>query len=359
MLHKLNKRYSIFIFNMLSNEKKNSTRKANHNQSLKKQTLSNNSNNLIEDEQIDMSYAKIYDSSIPNNQKDSDCEYGPESNSETCSESYDNVKNYTDNTDSDEDNTDNTDNTYDLDSDISLSPENKNFTCNDNGMINYGVNITDIINEINIDRNKISKQSRIHPDGYLKIVVGCMFSGKTTYIIRELNKWKSIGKKVIVINYSADHRYTDEDKVVSHDRCSVDCVMIDSFTSDINNQIQDYDVVLVNEGQFFKNLNQNVRKWCDDMKKIVIVNSLDGDYRREEFGEILKLIPNCDEIIKLKALCTKCSDGTDAIFTWKLCNNNPNTDDIIDIGVDKYVPLCRKHHNKERAKLVIQHNKST
>ncbi|VBB18875.1 thymidine kinase [Yasminevirus sp. GU-2018] len=204
-----------------------------------------------------------------------------------------------------------------------------------------------------------SKRSRVFPDGYLKIVIGCMFSGKTTYIIRECKKWQSIGKHVLMINYALDRRYSDADKVVSHDKYSVDCIMVDKFTPDLTKKVEDYDVVLINEGQFFNDLNQNVRRWCDDMKKIVVVSGLDGNYLRGKFGEILDLIPDCDELIKLKALCSMCKDGTEAPFTWKIKDNPTNTSVVVDIGTDKYVPLCRKHYNRENSRLTQKTTSST
>lgn len=195
----------------------------------------------------------------------------------------------------------------------------------------------------------ISKRGLAYPDGYLKLVMGCMFSGKTTYIIRECKKWQSINKNVLMINYAMDKRYSDKDKVVSHDRLSVDCVMVDKFTDKLNLMIENYDVILINEGQFFSDLRKNVKYWCDELKKIVVVSGLDGDYIRGKFGEITDLIPDCDDLIKLKAYCSICKDGTDAIFTWKVIDNPANPKKVlIDIGTDKYVPLCRKHYNEEK-----------
>jgi thymidine kinase len=87
------------------------------------------------------------------------------------------------------------------------------------------------------------------------------------------------------------------------------------------------------------------------MKKIVIVSGLHGDFLRRKFGEMLDLIPDCDEVIKLDALCILCNDGTPASFTWKIIDNTINSGDIIDIGgADKYIPLCRKHYNEEISK---------
>jgi len=84
------------------------------------------------------------------------------------------------------------------------------------------------------------------------------------------------------------------------------------------------------------------------MKKIVLISGLDGDYKRNKFGEILDLIPHADNLIKLNALCAICNNGTEAPFTWKY--SEYQTDSIIDISVDKYIPLCRKHYISESNK---------
>ena len=76
--------------------------------------------------------------------------------------------------------------------------------------------------------------------------------------------------------------------------------------------------------------------------KHVVVCGLDGDINRNIFGEIIKLIPICDSLIKLHAYCNKCNDGTLAPFTKKI-NNDIS---LIDIGgSDKYIPVCRYHFN--------------
>lgn len=186
-----------------------------------------------------------------------------------------------------------------------------------------------------------------HPDGYLKIVIGCMFSGKTTYIIRECKKWQSIGKNVLMINYVLDRRYTDKDQVVSHDKNSIKCLMVESCDSELDKTVELYDVILINEAQFFSDLAPTVRRWVDSLKKIVIVSGLDGNYMRGKFGDILDLVCDSDDVVKLTALCSICKDGTPAIFTWKLFDNPVDGDVLIDVGTDKYVPLCRKHYNKE------------
>jgi len=141
-----------------------------------------------------------------------------------------------------------------------------------------------------------------------------------------------------------DNRYTDRNEVVTHDKIKVDCIMLREFDELLPSSLNNYDVILINEGQFFNKLRDNVLNWCDKMKKIVVVSGLDGDFKRGKFGEMVDLIPDCDEIIKLKAYCSMCKDGTEALFSWKITNNN----NLIDIGTDNYVPLCRYHYNKQK-----------
>lgn len=189
------------------------------------------------------------------------------------------------------------------------------------------------------------KKIRCHPNGYLKIVIGSMFSGKTTHIIGEYARYRSIGLNVLVINYDLDTRYSVKPLLVTHDRNGIDCTMVHELS---NLDVIMYDVILINEAQFFGDLKNNVLIWCDKMKKIVIVSGLDGDYKREPFGQIVELISNADEYIKLKAYCTECRDGTEAIFTWKHTDRVHDSNSVVDIGTDKYIPVCRKHYNQYR-----------
>jgi thymidine kinase len=206
------------------------------------------------------------------------------------------------------------------------------------------------IDQIHMLQEDISKKRTVYKDGYLQIITGCMFAGKSSYIIRECKKWRCIGKNVLMLNYSKDTRYSSDDKIITHDHDSIDCMMIDAFIPDLTKIIEPYDVILINEAQFLSNLKKTVRHWVDVLKKIVIVSGLDGDYLREPFGELLDLIPDADDHIKLKAYCTECADGTEAIFTWKVKDRTDLTN-IVDIGVDKYVPLCRRHYNEAHLKL--------
>ena len=105
--------------------------------------------------------------------------------------------------------------------------------------------------------------------------------------------------------------------------------------------LDSYKYLIIDEGQFIKNLCEVSKILVDNLGKNLIIAGLDGDFNREPIGELLKLIPFSDECVKKKSKCIKCKDRTEAPFTFKTTKNN----NIIDVGsVDKYIPLCRKHY---------------
>ena len=177
-------------------------------------------------------------------------------------------------------------------------------------------------------------------NGSLKIILGCMYSGKTSQLIRDINKWKSIDINALVINYAGDNRYSNDNFMYSHDKVKTECVKIQEL-NEIKSEILDkFSVIIINEAQFFQDLETNVIKWCEELNKHVIVSGLDGDFKRKPFGQILNLIPLADEIIKIKALCNLCKDGTSALFSWRLTSEKEQT----VIGNTNYIPVCRKHY---------------
>ena len=176
--------------------------------------------------------------------------------------------------------------------------------------------------------------------GSIKIILGCMYSGKTSEVIRECHKWFSISKKVVCINYSADDRYGNDEKLYSHDLNTVECIRVLKLENVSNESILNADIILINEGQFFTDLIEYCLEWAEKYSKDVVVSGLDGDFMRKPFGKILNLIPYADKVKKLSAFCSMCSDGTPAYFTWRLSNENEQ----VVIGSTNYIPLCRNHY---------------
>jgi thymidine kinase len=177
--------------------------------------------------------------------------------------------------------------------------------------------------------------------GSLDIIVGNMFSGKTTELMRRINRESSIQKRILVVNYIDDNRYS-MDSITSHDSVSIKSKKV-KLLHDLFElvDIHNFDSIFIDEAQFFDDLLVFCTKVVDTFGKNVTVCGLDGDFNRNPFGEILDLIPLCDSIVKLKAYCKVCADRTLAPFTQRIdCKN-----DIIDIGgSDKYIPVCRKHY---------------
>jgi thymidine kinase len=171
--------------------------------------------------------------------------------------------------------------------------------------------------------------------GHLSICCGCMFSGKTSWLLQQFKKYSYIGKNICVVNYADDKRY--DDKMLStHDKQMIPCIQTYSLES-IRGILDKNDVILINEGQFFKDLNQVVSELVEQ-NKIVHIAALDGDFKQQEFGQVLQLLPKCDDYIKVHALCAKCKDGTQAPFSFRVSEESQQ----ISIGSDNYLPLCRR-----------------
>ena len=181
-----------------------------------------------------------------------------------------------------------------------------------------------------------------YPNGYLELIIGCMFSGKTSALINIYKKYKYCGIEVCVVNHDIDNRYTDcEKEMSSHDKITVDCLRTDRLEN-VWDIISDDNIVviLINEAQFFPDLDHVVRKLIE-LKKIVYVSGLDGDYKHDKIGQVLDLIPICDKVSKLNALCSICKDGTQAIFSKRITKE---TEQIV-VGVSNYIPVCRTCYN--------------
>lgn len=198
--------------------------------------------------------------------------------------------------------------------------------------------------------------------GYLKIIVGCMFSGKTTELIKEYHKYKSCGYKCLFINSKLDNRYTTslsrDDTTISHDGQMIHSINIDDQLFDyffINNNtinIVKYDVIFINEGQFFNDLYKFTNYIVNTLNKRVYVCGLDGDYQRKKFGCLLDIIPICDDVLKLYALCGVCKINNGIFTHRRICNKKD--DEQIVIGSDElYIPLCRKCYNEQNKNLLL------
>uniref|UniRef100_A0A6C0BZ12 thymidine kinase n=1 Tax=viral metagenome TaxID=1070528 RepID=A0A6C0BZ12_9ZZZZ len=190
--------------------------------------------------------------------------------------------------------------------------------------------------------------------GFLSIMIGPMWSGKTSKLVDKYKQCKLCGIPILPINYSLDTRYGDE-VISTHDERKIPCIMA-KYLSDISNicdgeitqAFKDAHVILINEAQFFEDIKVWVICAVEEHHKRVYICGLDGDHRRSKFGDVLDLIPFCDEVIKLHSICMACKKCP-AIFTKRAVDNEKNmllvgdiSQEQIVIGTDIYKPLCRK-----------------
>jgi thymidine kinase len=180
-------------------------------------------------------------------------------------------------------------------------------------------------------------------NGYLEIILGPMFSSKTSTLLEIYKKYKFCNISVIIINHTIDNRYHNT-MVSTHDKVMAPCLQTNkigdiwnSDKSDSYSLLREAEVILINEGQFFEDLYDIVLDMLNKNKKIYICG-LDGDFERKKFGTILDLIPHCDKVTKLTSLCSLCKNGTPGIFSMRLTNETEQT----IVGSENYIPVCRK-----------------
>ena len=182
------------------------------------------------------------------------------------------------------------------------------------------------------------------PSSYLEVIIGPMFSGKTSKLVEVYKQCKFCNIPVLVLNHGLDQRYHDT-LLSTHDKTMIECVQVNTLEEIWKNEkiihlYNESQVVLINEGQFFSDLYTNVVKMLDDSKKIYVCG-LDGDFERKKFGQILEIIPLSDKVSKITSICSLCKDGTPGIFSKRLSLEKEQT----VIGSENYVPVCRKCYN--------------
>ena len=169
----------------------------------------------------------------------------------------------------------------------------------------------------------------------LTLIIGCMFSGKTTELVHVVERYLAIDRKVLVINHSFDKSRSGDGVLQTHSGKHLGCVYSDSLHFGL---VEGYDVVAVNEAQFFDNLEDSVNAMLDAGKELIVCG-LDSDFKREPFQNILSLVPHATRLIKTTAFCKLCANGTPALFSKRTAQS----DERVLIGnEDSYVPVCRK-----------------
>ncbi|XP_058210441.1 thymidine kinase a-like [Rhododendron vialii] len=184
--------------------------------------------------------------------------------------------------------------------------------------------------------------SRCRPTGEIHVIVGPMFAGKTTALLRRINSECNNGRNIAMIKSSKDVRYA-VDSVVTHDGMKFPCWALANLLSFKDKlgaeEYNKLDVIGIDEAQFFDDLYDFCCNAADCDGKTVILAGLDGDYMRRSFGSVLDIIPLADSITKLTARCELCSKR--AFFTLRKTDETKT--ELIG-GSDVYMPVCRQHY---------------
>lgn len=187
-------------------------------------------------------------------------------------------------------------------------------------------------------------------NGKLELILGPMFAGKTTELLRRLYVHSDIGFRVLYINNSLD----DREKIFSthnglyKDRISIDHRKMKKL-GDILDQciLNCFDVIGIDEGQFFEDLEERVKFFVEKLNKFVIVSALDGNYKREPFTNVLNLIPLADKYEKFKPYCMECANKKiikEALFSHRI---KEESKEIVIGDKDVYKCLCRDCYSKQ------------
>ena len=175
--------------------------------------------------------------------------------------------------------------------------------------------------------------------GWIEVVCGSMFSGKTEELIRRLKRARFAKQRVEIFKPQIDTRYSEEE-VVSHDANSIPSTPVTS-SGNILLLSSDVDVVGIDEAQFF---DDNLVDVCNKLANQgirVIVAGLDMDFKGNPFGPIPKIMACAEHITKVHAICMKC--GNLAQYSHRLSD----TDKLVVLGeTDIYEPLCRSCFNE-------------
>lgn len=180
-------------------------------------------------------------------------------------------------------------------------------------------------------------------EGYLELIIGPMFAGKSTELLRKINIYKTLNKKILIINHNINKRYDQPNStIITHNKNKVeDCLAISNLNEISDEFIIEHDIIIIEELQFFTDAYLKIIKIVDIFKKHVICASLDGDFNKLPFGDVLRLIPHCDKVVKLKALCKRCNNGNYAIFSKRIIENQTTT---LVGGNECYEAVCRRHY---------------
>ncbi len=170
--------------------------------------------------------------------------------------------------------------------------------------------------------------------GWIEMVCGPMFSGKTEELIRRLVRAQIAKQKVAIFKPRLDNRYSEE-YIVSHNDRKIKSIIID-HPEEILEHAYEAEVIGVDEAQFFDTSIIRVCRELANAGKRVVIAGLEKDYRGEPFGPMPGLLVEAEYITKVLAICVRC--GEPANFSQRICSE---TGQVLVGESDKYEARCR------------------
>jgi thymidine kinase len=237
-------------------------------------------------------------------------------------------------------------------------------------------------------------------DGYLEIIIGTMFSGKTSYLLHKISQMIELDLRVLYINIDLDNRseknYSTHNVFLDITDCkkkdkiekNLTMIKVGNLMNVLPETFLEYDVIMIDEAHFFKELVLFTEILLEN-KKNIFIGSLIADYMGNKFGNALELIPICNNIVKLDSYCIECSKKkiyNKAVFSKKIVSKVEGSvvegsvvegsvvegsvvegsvvegsvveGSVVDIGgCDKYIPVCREHFDDMPKKKVSKSQK--
>ena len=172
--------------------------------------------------------------------------------------------------------------------------------------------------------------------GSIHLIVGGMYTGKSSELQRLIRRHVIAKDKCVIVKSFEDTRYSMEPLVVTHDGRS-ESAIVSTNLLDVFDKIKHYDVIGIDEGQFFEYIPQIAQILACLFNRKVIIAALNGTFEQKPFDCVSRLYPLADTITKLDAVCHYCHST--ANFSKRISND---TEEKVIGGVDKYVAVCRK-----------------
>ncbi|WP_341833578.1 thymidine kinase [Candidatus Phytoplasma asteris] len=181
--------------------------------------------------------------------------------------------------------------------------------------------------------------------GFIEVICGPMFAGKTESLIQRRNKALKLKKKILSFKPRIDDRYSVKEEIVSHNRNNIPAILIDKSKDILTFITPEINVVIIDESQFLDSDIIAIVDYLANCNIEVIISGLELDFCGKPFGPMPYLLAIADTVTKLTSICA--ISGEKANRTQRLIEGKPaqSNEPVVLVGGKEYhEPRCRKHH---------------